>query len=134
MDNFDLLPGSIYFMMVLEYQNLDISTEINSARDYFTNPALSNYPGQHVENLATTALKRIITIQKEYAPSLDLGSIIILIVYDTSFDDFNLQVFTHLCKALTLEQKYELLVPTFMIQDSEYSTYGPVGIYYLLHI
>ena len=56
MDNFDFLPGSIYFMMVLKYFNVNMSTDITSVIDSFTSLALSGYPGLYVDNLAATAL------------------------------------------------------------------------------
>ena len=83
-------------------------------------------------NIATTDLKWITIIQKEYAPPVDHGSKILLNLSDSSCAYFNRQVFTNLDKALTLEQKYELLGPKLMLQDSEYPTYKPVGIFSII--
>ena len=83
-------------------------------------------------SLANATLKSIQIMQQGYASPLDLGSKLLLKVSYTSCAYFNLQVFTNLEKALTSEPKYELLEPKLMLQDSEYPTYGPVGIYSLL--
>ena len=69
-----------------------------------------------------------------YVTPEDLGFKILLKVSYTSCAYFNLQVFTNLEKALTLDQKYDLLDPKLMLQDSEYTTYGPVVIFFLPHI
>ena len=119
--------------MVLEYCNMDMSTGVTSARDYFSNLVLSDYPGQNVGNLITNALKLIKIVQQVYALPVDIGSKILLKVSDTSCAHFNRRVFTRLDRTLTLEQQYELLDPKLNLQDSEYLTYGPVGIYFLLH-
>ena len=109
-----------------------MSTGITGARYYFTNLALSDYPGQNVVNISTTALKLIKIMQQGNAPPLDIGYKLLLKVYDTSFDYFNQQVFTHLGKALTLECKYKLLDPKLILRGSGYPTYDPVGIFSLL--
>ena len=123
MDNIDFQPGSIYFMMILESFNLYMSSNITCVRYSFTNLSLSNYPVHNVRNLATTALKLIKTMQQGYTPPVELRSKILLKVSDNSCEYFNLQVFTYLEKALTLEQKYKLLDPKLMLQGSEYPTY-----------
>ena len=67
-----------------------------------------------------------------YAPPVDFGPKILPKVSDTYCDYFNLHIFTNLDKALKLEKKYELLDPKLLLQDFEYSTYGPVGIWSIL--
>ena len=110
-----------------------MSTKITSERDYFTNLSLSDYPGHNVGNLATTALKSIKITQQGYAPPVDLGSKLLLKVSDTSCAYFNQRLFNNWDKALTLEQKYYLMDPKLIIQDSEYPIYGPVGMCSILH-
>ena len=94
-----------------------MSTDITSARNYFTKLALSNYPSQHVGNLSKTAHKLIKTMQQGYVPPVDLGYKIILKLSDTYCAYFNRQVFTYLDRALTLDRKYELIDPKLMLQD-----------------
>ena len=53
---------------------------------------------------------------------MDLKSKLLIKVSDTSCVYFNRNLFIHLDKALTLEQKYELLDPKLMSQDYEYTT------------
>ena len=81
-----------------------------------------------MDNLVTTALKLIKILQNRYALPVDIGSKIILKVSDNSPSYLNWHVFNHLYKALTLKLKYDMLDPELMLQDSEYLTYGPVGI------
>ena len=70
-----------------------MSTGITSAKDSFTNNALSNYPIQHVGNFSTTALKLIKIVQQGYALPVDLGYKLLFKVSDTSSDYFNLPIF-----------------------------------------
>ena len=119
-------------MMVIEYWNVKISTEIICVRDHFTNLALLDYPFRHVGNLFTTALKLINTMQKGYSPPVDLGSKLLLKVSYTSCTYFNRHIFNHFEKDLKLEQKYELLDPRLILQYYEYPTYGTGGIFYQL--
>ena len=107
---------------------MDISTNIIGASYPFANLSLSDYYGHHVGYLASTVLKLIKIMQQVCVHPVDLGSKLLFKVYDISCDYFNQRVFTHLEKALTLVQKYYLLDPKLMFQDSEYPTYGPVGI------
>ena len=44
---------------------MDMSTDINGARGYFTTHPLSDCPGQNVGNLATNALKLIKSCSKD---------------------------------------------------------------------
>ena len=50
-------------------------------------------------------------MQKGYAPSVNIGSKILLKVSETCCAFFNQKVFTQLNKALILAQTYELLDP-----------------------
>ena len=102
-------------------------TDITGER-FFLNLSFSDYPGQHVVNIATTSLKLIKTMKQGYAPRVDIGYKLILKVSDTFCSYFNVQLFTRLEKSLTLEQTYELLDPKLRLQDSEYPTYGPASI------
>ena len=92
-------------MSTLEYCNVDMSADITGARDSFKNLALSDYPVNHVGDLATTTLKLIKIMQQGYAPTVDLGSRTLIKVSDISCDYFNLQVFNLLDKALKMKQK-----------------------------
>ena len=103
-DNSYLLPGSIYLIMFPECCNVEMSTQITSNMDYFTNLDLYNYPGNNVGNITTTDLKLIKIMQKGYEPIVDVGSKLLFKLSGTSCAYFNWQVFTHLGKELTLEQ------------------------------
>ena len=119
-------------MIVIESCNVDMTNDISVAGYYFTYLSLSGYPGLHVGSLTNTSIKFIKIVQQGYTPPVDNRSKIILIVSYISCDCFNLNLFTHLEKAFTLAQKYELWGPKLMLQYSEHSTYGPVGICSLL--
>ena len=71
-----------------------MSTDIIGARDYFPNLSLSNYLGQRVGNLSTTALKLIKIMKQVYAPPVDIGSKMLLKLFYTFCDYFNWRVFT----------------------------------------
>ena len=132
MDNFEFLPGSIYSMKVLESWNLEMPTNINGERDYFSNLSLFDYPGEHVGNLSTTVLKLFKITQQGFATPVDLGpkksqSVWYLLCL------FKLTGLYSLGQLLNIGAKIWDTGPEIILQDYEYPTYGPVVTWSILH-
>ena len=60
-------------MTVLEYCNVDMSTNITDERDSFTKFSLYDYPGQYVGDIFTASLKLIKIMQQGYLPPVYIG-------------------------------------------------------------
>ena len=127
-DDFDSLPGNIYFMMVLETCNISLTMDIKEAENSFNDLKLSDYPGENVSALATDALKLIKIMSGSYALDVCIGSNLLKKVSSILSDYFNRTIFGHLDKAHRMEDKYMLKDPGLLKKDPLYSTYGPIAI------
>ena len=59
-NDFDDLPGHIYFIMTLETCNASTSLDIDSATSKFKDISLSNFPwGENISDLSSTVPKLI---------------------------------------------------------------------------
>ena len=54
---FEVFPGQVYFMMVLDTCHTSASMDIDGANKSFAAMILKDYPGENVAALATAALK-----------------------------------------------------------------------------
>ena len=116
-NDFDNLPGQIYFMMILETCNISISMDVTDAEQSFNNLQLSDYPGENVSALATDALKYIKIMNGAYSLPLRTGSKLFKKVSKTSSEYFNRTIFTHLDLAHRMEDKYALKDPGLLKKD-----------------
>ena len=127
-DDFEDLPGQIYFMMILDVCHASEAMDIDGAIDEFRSLSLSDFPGENVSALATKALKLIKIMNRAYAMDVKTGSSLIKKVTNTSSDYFNRNMYNHLDNAKRLEDKYRLKDPRLLKEDDEYGEYGPIGI------
>ena len=127
-DDFDALPGNIYFMMVLETCNISLTMDVKEAENSFNELKLSDYSGENISALATDALKLIKIMSGSYALDVRIGSNLLKKVSSTSSDYFNRTIFGHLDKAHRMEDKYMLKDPGLLKKDPLYSKYGPIAV------
>ena len=131
-EDFDDLPGQVYFMMILEACNASASLDIDGATKKIRELSLSSFPGENVSDLATTALKLINIMDGAYAMPVNIGSTLIRKVSNSSCQYFNRTMFGHLDKARQMEIMYKIKNPMLLKADPLYSRYGPIGICGLL--
>ena len=82
--NFEMLPGSVLFMMVLQICNASADQDISAAKKAFKALTLASYPGENVDELATEALRLIKIMQGGYALEYSLGTQLLTKVTETS--------------------------------------------------
>ena len=87
--NFDDLPGSVYYMMVLEACNMSAAIDVKTAKTKFDELALSNFPGENVSELAVMALKYIKVMKGGFSLPTDLASTLLMKVCNTGIEIFN---------------------------------------------
>lgn len=98
-NDFDNLPGQIYFMMILETCNISISMDITDAEKSFNDLKLSDYPGENVSALTTDTLKYIKIMNEAYSLPLHTGSKLFKKVSKKASEYFNRTNFSYLDQA-----------------------------------
>lgn len=126
-DDFDDLPGQVYFMMVLDACNTSAAIDIEGAGKAFDALTLSSFPGENVSALATSALKYIKVMKGAYALPPKLGTTLLLKVSKTSSEIFNRNILNYYADMDEMETKFYLKDPRLMEADAMYPTHGPVG-------
>ena len=76
-------------MMALDACNASVQRDIAGTQLWYEKLSLDTYPGEHVTDLATKALRLIHILAGSYALPLNLGSMLIKKVTKTSCEFFN---------------------------------------------
>ena len=126
-NNFEELPGQVYFMMVLDTCNTSAAIDIEIAVIKFNELSLSNCPRQDVSSLSTLALKYIKIIMGAYNLPTKLSTKLLIKVQKTDTEIFNRNILEHYRVADELERGFALKDSRLMLLDSRYPKYGPVG-------
>ena len=87
--NFDDLPGSIYYIMVLEMCNMPAAIDIKMAKAESYDLQFSNFPGENISQLAVLALKYIKVMKGGFNLPTDLGLTLLMKVSKTGTEIFN---------------------------------------------
>ena len=120
--------GPQYLMMVLDSCNASIVHDIDGAKKKFEDLTLLSFPGENISDFSTEA-KRLLTIMGDaYALPVNAGSQLLYKVSKTSCEYFNRLMFDHLSATKRMEKHYRLLNPRAIMNDTDYTTYGPYGI------
>ena len=72
-EDFEDLPGQVYFMMVLDVCNASADHNIEAATKSFGNLTLKDYPAENIDDFATEALRLIKIVHGGYALPYNLG-------------------------------------------------------------
>ena len=127
------LPGSIFFMMILDICNSSADLDIETASDSFTALSLLDFPGENIEDFATEALRLIKIMQGGYALPYNLGSDLINKVCETSCPYFNRTMFSYMDEVRRMEDKIGASRdPSLLTRDHKYKEFGPVPLCALL--
>ena len=102
-DNFDALPGQIYYMMVMEICHASTAMNVDSASAAYDKLTLKSYAGENVGALTTDAHRHIKVMQTAYALPVTLGSSLLRKVAETSSTFFNSNVDVKLNSTLAME-------------------------------
>ena len=127
-EDFDDLPGQIFYMMVMETCHASTAMDVDSASTAYEKLNLKSYAGENVGALATDALRHIKVMQTAYAIPVTVGSSLLRKVSETSSTFFNSNVHVKLNSTLTMERKYKVLNPKDMLNDPSYRELGPVAL------
>ena len=123
--DFDILPGQVYFMMVLEACHASASIDIEGPTN-FSALSLSDYPEENVSTLTTAALKYIKIMNTGYAMEIKVESSLLKKVDKTSSFFFNHNIHNQLSFVKEIETKYALKDPKLLKADPDYTTLGPL--------
>jgi hypothetical protein len=74
LNDFNALPGNVYFMMALEASNASVLLDIDDTAEKFSLLLMMSYPGENIKKLATEALHLIKIMEGGYCLPLRLGS------------------------------------------------------------
>ena len=58
-EDFDDLPGQVYFMMIIDDRNISDEIDIEVPEKAFINLSLNVFPGENISDLDTTVLRHI---------------------------------------------------------------------------
>ena len=105
---FDDLPGQVYFMMILDACNSSAVLDIDGAEKSFHEMTFSDFQGENVSSLATSALKYVKVMEGGYALPRNLSSSLTKKATASSCDCFNRTMYNHLDKANDMERRYQL--------------------------
>ena len=94
MNDFDDLPGQVYFMLVLDTCHASAASDIEEAKDSFKSLQLASYAGENIAALSTAALKCIKIMQTGYALDYNLGTDLLSKVTSTSCEYFNRTIYS----------------------------------------
>jgi len=127
-DDYDELPGSVYFMMALDTCNASTSHDIAGAKKKLEELVLTSYPGEDISLFAHEAQRLVNIMNSDYALPVNTGSQILGKVSKTSNHFFNMKMFALREKASDFEYEFKLVDPATMAKDTRYSTLGPIGL------
>ena len=127
-DNFDELPGQVYFMMAMDTCLASASVDIDGAKAHFKELSLDSYPGENVAAFSVVALKLIKIMKGAYAIDIKIGSKLLRKVDHTQSDYFNRKIHGFLDTTRAMESKYLFKDPKTMTTDTDYAEYGPIGL------
>ena len=128
-ENFEHLPGQVYFMLVLDACHASVSLDISSASKSLEEMVLSSFPGQNINDFATEALRHIKMMQHGWSIPFNTGSKLIFKTTKTDSEYFNRQMFTLLDKVKEMERTCgEAGNPQDLTRHADYPTLGPIGI------
>ena len=130
-DDFEDLPLQVYFMMVLDICNASTDHDIEAATKSFGKLTLADYPTENIENFATKSPRLIKIMQGGYALPYNLGSDLLNRVSTTACPYFNGKVISFLDSVTVMEDKVGAS-RELMMQDPNYTTYGPIALCSLL--
>ena len=75
-DDFDDLPGSVYFQFALDAVHASTSLDISKAASALKSLSLASFPGQNINDFSTAALKQVKIMQLGWAIPYTGSSII----------------------------------------------------------
>ena len=128
-DNFESLPGQVYFMFVLDACHASVSLDISSAATSLEEMVLSSFPGQNINDFATEALRHIKMMQHGWSIPFNTGSKLIFKTTKTDSEYFNRQMFALLDRVKEMERTCgEAGNPQELTRHRDYPTLGPIGI------
>ena len=132
-EDYEDLPGQVYFMMVLDICNASADHDIEAATKSFGTLTLADYPAENIDDFATEALRLIKIMQGGYALPYNLGSDLLNKVSTTSCPYFNRKVFTFLDSVTAMEDKVGASRdPQLITKDPDYKEYSPIALCSLL--
>jgi hypothetical protein len=127
-DDYDELPGQVYYMMVLECCHASASMDVDTAISSFKALSLASYPGENVGALATDALKQIKVMSTAWSVDISLGCDLLKKVVNTQSEFFNRTIHSKYDDAKKMERKYKLKDPSLLKTDALYATLGPIAL------
>ena len=132
-EDFEDIPGQVYFMMVLDICNVSADHGIEAATKSFCKLTLADYPAENIDNFAIEALRLIKIMQGGYALPFNLGLDLLKKVSTTGCPYFNRKVFSYLDSVTVMEDKVGASRdPQLMMKDLNYTTYGSIALCSLL--
>ena len=127
-DNFEELPGHVYFMIAMDMCLASALVDIDGAKAHFKEFSLASYPGKNAATFSVVALKLIRIMKGAYSINIKIGCKILCKVDHTQSDYFNRKIYRFLDTTCAMESKYLCKDPKTMTTDADYAQYGPIGL------
>lgn len=126
--DFECIPGQVLFMMVMDACHTSIERDfVEGARKALSDMTLAHFLGEDVSTYATHAQKKILILMSDFTLPIDLGSSLVSKVMQMESPVFNSLVMDHYKNMKLMEKKYAGKNLTFLMADSDYKEYGPIG-------
>ena len=128
-EDFDYLPGQVYFMMVLDVTHASVHVDLEDARTNLRDIELLSYPGENVADFADACLRYWKVLIMGFYVEYTWGSQLAQKLTNTSSALFNTRMTDMYVHAREMEENHgPQRDPRLLMQHADYAKYGPVAI------